>query len=258
MATVTAMQRFAKWSTHSRNGTFCNLCLSLFEAPIWLVVFNYAQPSVAISHVGRHLLSCCTAMLIVVSYIRCIMLISVVLKGLRHSRPSFNFTLMASLGVIFVFGNIGTLASVHTRSVMGQDFFVVFAVYWISLSNVFCFLYIMTCMGNRPTDDLPQIERQMSPCGVSTLEANSIIERLTAQTYAYSEAATVESAVDARNSVCLICLQSSEEGDLMRELKCHHLFHASCVDLWLTQCTKRRMIARCPIRCEEKPATITF
>ncbi|KAI3467167.1 hypothetical protein Pfo_023830 [Paulownia fortunei] len=40
--------------------------------------------------------------------------------------------------------------------------------------------------------------------------------------------------VNSEESVeCAVCLCGIDEGDEVRELKCHHIFHKSCVDRWL-------------------------
>lgn len=45
---------------------------------------------------------------------------------------------------------------------------------------------------------------------------------------------------------CVVCLSGIEEGDEIRELKCRHLFHRSCLDRWLA----RPVAATCPLcRC---------
>ncbi|KAG2420899.1 hypothetical protein HFD88_000513 [Aspergillus terreus] len=44
------------------------------------------------------------------------------------------------------------------------------------------------------------------------------------------------------HSLCAICMDGFEEGDMIRPLTCGHIFHPSCVDPWLT---KRQ--ACCPL-----------
>merc|ERR1712046_139112 len=49
---------------------------------------------------------------------------------------------------------------------------------------------------------------------------------------------------------CTICLEDYEDGDIVRELPCGHIFHKDCIDLWLT--TKS---VACPI-CKAHAATL--
>lgn len=41
--------------------------------------------------------------------------------------------------------------------------------------------------------------------------------------------------------LCCICLGRYREGEMLRELPCHHHFHVSCVDTWL------KINANCPL-----------
>ncbi|THU51612.1 hypothetical protein C4D60_Mb06t32860 [Musa balbisiana] len=55
---------------------------------------------------------------------------------------------------------------------------------------------------------------------------------------------------------CVFCLCDIEEGEEIRELRCRHLFHRSCLDRWLV----RRRRATCPL-CRDvllprEPATV--
>ena len=34
---------------------------------------------------------------------------------------------------------------------------------------------------------------------------------------------------------CVICLEAIEQGDWVRKLPCHHIFHRACLDQWLTK-----------------------
>jgi len=53
-------------------------------------------------------------------------------------------------------------------------------------------------------------------------------------------------SVAAGNDDCPICLENFQEGDTVRELKaCSHVFHKSCVDLWLLRSSE------CPL-CKTK------
>eukprot|EP00043_Microstomoeca_roanoka_P007256 m.69919 g.69919 ORF g.69919 m.69919 type:complete len:344 (-) comp13755_c2_seq1:76-1107(-) len=40
---------------------------------------------------------------------------------------------------------------------------------------------------------------------------------------------------DSSHDQCAICIQDYEEGDVVRELPCEHLFHQVCVDPWLLE-----------------------
>ncbi|KAL6896650.1 hypothetical protein ACP4OV_007222 [Aristida adscensionis] len=45
---------------------------------------------------------------------------------------------------------------------------------------------------------------------------------------------------------CVVCLSGVEEGEEVRELRCRHVFHRSCLDRWLLA----RPLATCPLcRC---------
>lgn len=48
------------------------------------------------------------------------------------------------------------------------------------------------------------------------------------------------------NLSCVICMESFDDGDSIRDLSCGHIFHVACVDPWLT---KRQ--ACCPL-CKTK------
>lgn len=45
--------------------------------------------------------------------------------------------------------------------------------------------------------------------------------------------------------VCAICLESVQEGDHLRKLRCHHMFHTTCVDAWLLRGRGSRL-PQCP------------
>ncbi|TVU37149.1 hypothetical protein EJB05_10449, partial [Eragrostis curvula] len=48
---------------------------------------------------------------------------------------------------------------------------------------------------------------------------------------------------------CVVCLSGIEEGEEVRELKCRHLFHRSCLDRWLL--ARPAAAATCPLcRCQ--------
>ncbi|CAA7389078.1 unnamed protein product [Spirodela intermedia] len=46
---------------------------------------------------------------------------------------------------------------------------------------------------------------------------------------------------------CAICLSTVEEGDEMRELKCRHAFHRSCMDEWLDYGRSTCPLCRVPL-----------
>lgn len=46
---------------------------------------------------------------------------------------------------------------------------------------------------------------------------------------------------------CAICLSAVEEGDEMRELKCRHIFHRSCMDEWLYHGRSTCPLCRVPL-----------
>ncbi|RWS04200.1 E3 ubiquitin-protein ligase RNF13-like isoform X3, partial [Dinothrombium tinctorium] len=45
-----------------------------------------------------------------------------------------------------------------------------------------------------------------------------------------------------RFDTCVICLEEYNEGDKLRALPCHHVFHVKCIDPWLI---KRKKV--CPV-----------
>merc|ERR1719350_954189 len=47
------------------------------------------------------------------------------------------------------------------------------------------------------------------------------------------EATAAAAAPSAEQSVCVICMESFAEGDVLRTLPCFHNFHCGCVDQWL-------------------------
>ncbi|PLB39827.1 putative RING finger protein [Aspergillus candidus] len=56
----------------------------------------------------------------------------------------------------------------------------------------------------------------------------------------------IEANAEHVNLSCVICMESFNDEDSIRVLSCGHIFHAGCVDPWLT---KRQ--ARCPL-CKTK------
>lgn len=46
-------------------------------------------------------------------------------------------------------------------------------------------------------------------------------------------------------TACPICLVEWSQDDVVKELVCHHIFHASCIDTWLFQYG----LGKCPMRC---------
>ncbi|CAN6487018.1 unnamed protein product [Victoria cruziana] len=56
-----------------------------------------------------------------------------------------------------------------------------------------------------------------------------VVERLPINVYNKSNITNEEAAQ------CYICLVEYEEGDCLRILPCHHMFHQSCVDKWLKE-----------------------
>jgi hypothetical protein len=53
------------------------------------------------------------------------------------------------------------------------------------------------------------------------------------------------------DKTCALCIDDYEKGDIIRELKCGHLFHADCVDEWLLQVRRS-----CPV-CNRDAFNIT-
>lgn len=65
----------------------------------------------------------------------------------------------------------------------------------------------------------------------------------------YHTAAAAEPALE-----CTVCLSTFEEGELIRKLKCKHVFHKDCLDTWLQQCS-----ATCPLcRSEVLPEEVVL
>jgi hypothetical protein len=54
-------------------------------------------------------------------------------------------------------------------------------------------------------------------------------------------AAEIASKSDTNAQTCAVCMESFEEGSLVRTVLCMHVFHQHCIDPWL------RLHANCPI-----------
>ncbi|KAM7520074.1 hypothetical protein LguiB_019036 [Lonicera macranthoides] len=71
--------------------------------------------------------------------------------------------------------------------------------------------------------------RRQNQRGTSRLVDSKMVEVLPCFTFcsAYQSSYIMET--------CTICLEDYKDGENLRVLPCHHEFHASCVDLWLTK-----------------------
>lgn len=67
-----------------------------------------------------------------------------------------------------------------------------------------------------------------------TLVAQQHIEKLPLETYKAETAQAVSLHNDDSEVKCLVCQHEYEDQDLLRRLPCGHVFHAECVDEWLT------------------------
>lgn len=82
--------------------------------------------------------------------------------------------------------------------------------------------------------------------GIAATEATETLNKTSG-----SPASNVESALDQRqasiaysNVTCPVCLEDFSDGDRVRRVGCHHLFHTDCIDPWL------RKHPACPV-CRE-------
>ncbi|KAL6532689.1 hypothetical protein OROGR_013649 [Orobanche gracilis] len=66
---------------------------------------------------------------------------------------------------------------------------------------------------------------------VSLPAQESVVNSFPVKTY--RKAGSLGSADEV--SQCYICLAEYEDGDRIRVLPCHHEYHMSCVDKWLTE-----------------------
>ncbi|KAK4399986.1 E3 ubiquitin-protein ligase RHA2A [Sesamum angolense] len=57
--------------------------------------------------------------------------------------------------------------------------------------------------------------------------------------------------VDGLDADCVVCLTRLSEGDRVRELACHHVFHKDCLDGWLDHLNFNCPLCRAPLVSDE-------
>ncbi|KAL0296683.1 UNVERIFIED_CONTAM: E3 ubiquitin-protein ligase RHA2B [Sesamum radiatum] len=57
--------------------------------------------------------------------------------------------------------------------------------------------------------------------------------------------------VDGLDADCVVCLNRLSEGDRVRELACHHVFHKDCLDGWLDHLNFNCPLCRAPLVSDE-------
>ncbi|KAH7840455.1 hypothetical protein Vadar_017220 [Vaccinium darrowii] len=65
--------------------------------------------------------------------------------------------------------------------------------------------------------------------------------------YEYGVDCCGESPAEAAGSDCVVCLSKLREGEMVRRLRCRHVFHKGCFDGWLDQLQFSCPLCRFPL-----------
>jgi hypothetical protein len=141
------------------------------------------------------------------------------------------------------------LLSVHpntfTTDATDTDISVIFVV-WLLVGNIsLCFSSCMI-LEAREYGEVFQTHRSVDTTEISRQK----IEALTSRTFEI-KADDIELA-KSNSDLCIICLAEFYPGESVRELHCHHRYHAECFENWVI---KGRGEARCPMQCNYRTAS---
>ncbi|EGD82137.1 hypothetical protein PTSG_02811 [Salpingoeca rosetta] len=99
-----------------------------------------------------------------------------------------------------------------------------FCAMTVSVLLVFSAMVLKRCCMHRHAQ---QRQEEMSQ------RVQTALDHLPTRQYDAAQDKTEEG--DSSHDQCVVCLQNYSDGEMVRELDCHHLFHQACVDPWLMQ-----------------------